>query len=529
MTTTPYISICLFCFAFLSLWGQQQPPCATTFNDQFDLRERMFDQRRHSEILLASVEHFRSVNQTIYVPIYFHLVGEDDSTGYISLNQLLENLCYTNSLYSNLAADLDEDGQLDSLTVVFYIDGINKINNSLLYQHTDPAVVSYLMSLYKLPAVVNVFIGNTIGSSGQGTTLGYYNSQLDVINCIKSTISGTSATLAHELGHYFTLAHPHFGWDGLEYVSDPTVIATNCAPSTTANGVLCEKVARSGGGENCQLAADGFCDTNPDYNFGIFSFCTNNIPASDPNCIPLGAPNTDNIMSYFNDACTNAFTAEQTRAIYLDLLARGYIFNQPSSNIPITETPVLNHPIGGQKTFYPEAVHLRWTSVIGATSYLLRIREFFVNGTVPGSIVEERIVHSNQAWFSTTANRYFGWTVKPLSQTGLCNNYTSNEEIFETADWILGQNSKENIKFEARIFPNPAKKFFTLQIESSISQNIRLTIYNQIGQKVHSFQDYEVVAGEQFQHFDVSTLAKGSYYLNIITSNKSYSYQFFKR
>ena len=521
-------------FIFLlhsSLFAQTKPvtqraSCATNFMEETVLRDRMFENRRNAAELLQRSSHKRIGNQyTIYVPIQFHLLGTENGTGYISKEKVLDALCYTNELYYKRPADILGDGSADdTLTVIFYLNTpFHYINNNILFNHSDPSIVSYLMSLNKVQGALNVFVGLTIPSSGgQGTTLAYYSGLTDCIYAIKSTINGSSATLAHEIGHYFSLAHPHYGWDGLDYSIDPTVIASGCAPAMTTNAVICEKVARSGPTENCQIAADGFCDTKPDYNFGIFSVCSNNIQASDPDCVPLPQPNTDNVMSYFDDACTNDFTPEQIRAVYLDLVSRGYIYNSPSGTIPITQSPVLVYPIDSQLSFYPSAIHLDWNGVYGATSYLVTAYEYLLGVQI--QVATQQIVNTTDAWFVGLPNRVYGWKVKPLGTTDICNDFESELEFFITDDWALAVQDVNSPIFQCQISPNPVKSgnsIHSLQTE----QSIQVSIFNPLGQSLMPPIPIESHIGQNQYQLALSNLTPGIYYICLASSENLSSHK----
>ncbi len=528
----PSLSLVLFCCILaLQVLGQGQTieqelsdseilRCGTSFADEAATRQRMFDNRANRVSLLEEAVLLKSQSsgnhQKVYVPLQFHLVADANGQGRIDIQSVLDAICYTNQLYNRLPIDLNKNGIADdTLSIVFYLNGpINYIDNNILYNHSDASLVNYLMSIHRVTGAANVFIGLTIPSGGQGTTLGYYSRFLDCMYLIRGTVNSSSATLAHELGHYFTLAHPHFGWDGLDYTADPVVMATGCAPTVTLNGEICEKVARSGGSENCQIAADGFCDTKPDYNFGIFSFCTNNIPAKDPDCVDLIQPNVNNIMSYFNDACTNNFTPQQAEAMYLDIVSRGYIYNQALSNIPITEAPLLFSPIGGQTAFYPAAVTLNWAGVTGASSYLVTVQEYVLG--IPTQTVLSYIVYGTQITFAAQASRNYGWKVKPLSTGNLCHNFESVTEFFVTGNWGLSVADTEELSSFSRLYPNPiqAGQNIRIEIDADDYQKVGLSIYNSLGQLLMPERFFEF-SGQGFLELPSSTLSAGLYLLKV--------------
>lgn len=261
--------------------------CGVDAAEGHAIKQRMFSNRRNAAELMRLFENGRNGNNHVYVPIQFHIVKRDDGTGGETQKDILDNLC-----------KLNED--FDSIGVQFYLGGpIRSINQSLLYEHEiGGAMGNYFMSLYREPSMVNIFVGNRIsGGSNGGTLLGYYSSRLDAIFAIRGSVNRTNSTLTHEIGHFLSLAHTFYGWEGLAY-SDAAdgqtgtlgIIenANGRTPTILPAGALVETVPRSGGGENCQLAADGFCDTYPNYLFGFYGNryndgCDYTATAMDPN------------------------------------------------------------------------------------------------------------------------------------------------------------------------------------------------------------------------------------------------------
>jgi len=239
--------------------------CGVGLNEGQAIKDRMLDNRRRKAELLQQFESSRGNDSTVWVPVQFHIVNKSDGTGGESVNDILANLCRLNADYKHI-------------NVEFYLAGpIRVINQDLLYTNTiGDEMGTFFMTLYRRPGMVNIYIGNqVIGGIAGGTVAGYYTSGIDVIYAIKGSVHGNGTTLTHELGHFFSLPHTFFGWENSQYgpVVDNT---TGRTPTVTPNGWPVENIIRSGGTENCQIAADAFCDTDANYYFGFFGNTYNN-------------------------------------------------------------------------------------------------------------------------------------------------------------------------------------------------------------------------------------------------------------
>lgn len=239
--------------------------CGVDLAEGQAIKNRMLDNRRNRVELLEKFERGRGNDSTTYVPIQFHIVNRSDGTGGESNQDILDNLCRLNLDYAGI-------------NVEFYLAGPTRvINQDLLYTNSfDNGMANYFMGLYRVSGVVNIFVGNQISNSQSGgTTLGYYTSGLDIIYAIQASVRGSGTTLTHELGHFFGLPHTFFGWENSQYGA---VMAntTGRTPTITLAGSPVEYIARSGGLENCQIAADAFCDTDANYLFGFFGGTYNN-------------------------------------------------------------------------------------------------------------------------------------------------------------------------------------------------------------------------------------------------------------
>ncbi len=233
--------------------------CGVDFHEDEAIKTRMLNNRRNRVQLLSEFENSRSGANVVYVPVQFHIVNKSDGTGGETVQDVLDNLCRINNDYAPIGVE-------------FYLSGpIRVINQDLLYNNDQSsAMATYFMGLYRQTGVVNVFVGNRIsnGSLGAGTVLGYYTSGIDVIYAIRSSVNANATTLTHEMGHFLGLPHTFSGWEGSDY-RGVMANTTGRTPTATLAGVPIENIPRTGGLDNCQLAADAFCDTDANYLFGF--------------------------------------------------------------------------------------------------------------------------------------------------------------------------------------------------------------------------------------------------------------------
>lgn len=325
----------------------QHNSCGILHEDGVKIKQRMLENRRQHTNLMALYDQGRSGNNIVYIPIQFHIVNKTDGTGGESVQDVLDNLCKLNVDFA-------------FINVEFYMAGpINFINKDLLYTNDDNnGMASFFMAPLSSSDAVNIFIGNEIIGTSGGTTLGYYDPNLDAIYAIKDAVNGFSFTLTHEIGHFFSLPHTFSGWERQDY-NTVTINADGRTPSVLTNGSIVEHVARSGGEENCQIAGDGFCDTDPSYLFGYYgsrynvgsSLCEHASAAIDPTGRlfrpDLIRPATRFGMSENNPAFTELLTTNAFTGIYF-----------PSKTLLVVETSFT--PTGGSPT-------TMWSDTIGGT------------------------------------------------------------------------------------------------------------------------------------------------------------------
>ncbi len=212
------------------------------------------------------------------VPVDVHIIGFSDSTGAIDSATIMTELERVNQHYAPAG---------------MYFVKCNPINfiYSDTYAYFEQQVDEVICDIVDFPNVLNLYFvpqlirdndGQTIQLCGYTYYLGNKNRVI-----ISNQCAANGSSLAHEIGHYFSLLHTH----------------------DTTNGV--ELVARV----NCNVLGDEFCDTPADPTLSevnVNTSCQYIGAAQDP----LGeayVPDVRNIMSYSRKSCRDKFSIEQAQ------------------------------------------------------------------------------------------------------------------------------------------------------------------------------------------------------------------------
>jgi len=513
---TLFIMALIYCAS--PVVGQQhnhnisQAPCGTGINDQELIKDRLMENRRNKSDLFTEYETFKqtrtSGDSIFWVPVVFHMASRADGSGQHKDDWVLEQMCFFNENFADQ-------------NMKFYLLDINRFASDQIYVNSNNA--DYVRSIHRVGAAMNIYVGGpTQPSSGYGA---YYAPNFDWIFTWNDIYDWG---LSHEVGHFLTLPHTFNGWEGTDYVTASSGLGY--APEMGTNGKPIETVNRGDSLENCQYAADGFCDTPPDYSSGGGG-CTGTISWNDPNNnqFNLDPSIRYNYMSYF--FCTpKVFSNDQKEAIMLDNISRGYHYNPVPYPVDMTEgdAPTLVWPSNNSLAPYTNnAVHFQWDAVDSAGLYMISVNRTF-NGTVVSNTYK-KVVYSNEAWLVLEPNQEFNWSVEAFTRSDLCSNpiNISSENTFSTADWTVNTEITQLPIESSRIFPNPtaAANEVLLEINVSSSTNAQLSIYNSLGQQILSAQPLTLQIGKNLEQINIEALSPGIYIVHIETTTERISHK----
>ncbi len=393
---------------------------------------------------------WRKANDTLlFVPLTVHLAGSDEGFGYFPLAGLLNALCQLNTDFAQA-------------NIQFFLDGpIRFLPNTSWDSHSTILQGAAMMFANNVPNTLNCYIvTEAAGNCG-------YNLPYAGIALAKSCSGAGSHTWAHEAGHALGLPHPFLGWEGgVRHDNTVPPDFSNPAPEFVTYDYTLFKdtllldtliidtawVERVDG-SNCHFAADGFCDTSPDYLAARWN-CNANRQSQQTQLDPDGAAFRSDgtlIMGYANDACQTRFTDEQTAAMRAFLFDRRpqWVSAQPPQP-PLPSTPAtLASPVQGQPSPHNATV-LRWTAVPNATQYVLHLSRLVNFGVRDEFLV---VNDTMLALGELLPNRTYYWRVRAFNDYHFCSAWSQATQ-FNT---FLATAAKEPERRSAPVvFPNPA-------------------------------------------------------------------------
>lgn len=447
----------LFLTIMIGLTAQHEahlhhPQCGVI--DQSTLVKRMRANRAaHKTNLLEKSMDVR------HIPVKLHLVANYEGQGRIDFSNVLEEMCFSNEIFQSFDMNL------------FMADGVNLVDDDSLYfyegMYSDTAsyrndLVLDLKEAFG-PNHVNIFISNEAGAPN---VAGFNNPFLDFIFVQKDQMGNGESTFSHELGHFFSIQHPHLGWEGEPYDDDihgDTVRIVTIG----ADSILVEHMNK----ENCEVAGDNICDTPPDYNFGITwaSDCrpfTRRVWDANGDLI---VTSERNIMSYFFGCDDIFFSPGQVEAMELDLASAERDFLQ-TDYIPVTdkieEEVVLISPEFRQEMDFYNSVPVEWSEVENATEYYIKVRgggkelTYFSKDTV--ILIEDLAPRAT-----------YNITIHPFNESGGCASSVSS--LFRTSDAVTSLDDFSLIQ-NLSIYPNPMGQNQNLVVDCRVATSADVQI-----------------------------------------------------
>ncbi|MBK8490260.1 MAG: T9SS type A sorting domain-containing protein [Saprospirales bacterium] len=477
----------------LILFGQNRPVCGFESDQAFE------NNIKYLKTQIAEGVLSTRGNTVTYVPVKFHIISKTDGTKGVSEQVVLDALCHLNEEYA------DQDIQ-------FYIyGGFKYIKNDVAYNNPGDAELTLQGS--KDNKAMNIFMGLNANPPGGGipggTTLGYFSGSpsQDWIIIRNGEVNGSSSTIPHEVGHYFSLDHPFNGWDctawtEAEYGNPIDFLNAPCNPDVKVEFA---------NGSNCNTAGDFLCDTPADYNLGYFDDddCIYTGNCKDPNGDLLD-PMENNYMSYFNGCAQYIFTPQQKDLIAARLIQRGGLATITTPQPAVEGTTTLVQPADGSVTPAYNNVAFEWSAVPGANQYMLEIDLSTGFNLVP---IRQIVWGNYKVIQGLQSNKKYYWRVRPFNNFDACAP-TSERWDFTTGTAISTTEPPYVTNWMVR--PNPVTAGQSLQLEMNTNESFEasVTLRTLSGQTLQTIQTSFAV-GNSTLHIPTTGLVNGLYFLTV--------------
>ena len=415
----------------------------------------------------AAYPYTHSSRDIHYIPVKFHIVGKSDGSGYYRLANLWDVFCQLNQKYTEVG-------------FYFYLYGdIDYINNDDYYV-IDFSSGDAMMQEYNVDGVANVYLVNDAAGY-----CGYYTWGSDAVAITTTCNLSGSTTLAHELGHYFSLPHPFDNVTGnVEFVNET----------------------------NCSTAGDLFCDTKADFLNFRWS-CPYTGSQTDPNG-DVYHPDETLFMSYAADECETRFSDQQMDAMVNKLLTgRQDLLNHPTPvTTAITDSQFLSNPDYEQQNIPNDWVELKWKPVANAEFYHLEVT-FAPNFSGPPTDIDQ-IVYGTAYTTALLPDKKYKWRVRPLSHGYTCSNWSLTGIFYTVMGTGIPAMNASSDRFQ--VFPTLLGVGSPLNILSSAEQNVSATVrlISMEGQEVYNGH---LTTGEDHLLIPTKNLSPGMYLVDFIS------------
>lgn len=317
---------------------------------------------------------------TLYIPVFYHLIGKSDKSGVKRLSEVLASHCELNQNF------------LPS-KIQFYIVGIDSIFDDSYYQFPDFSTGDDVMNSFNVDNVCNIYVNkNPAGVCGYAF---FPNSGPNGGGIfINESCYGTgTTTLTHEMGHYCGLPHTFESWGGVEFVN----------------------------GTNCANAGDYFCDTPADF-LDYRWTCPYNGNQTDPNG-DLYRTVLDGAfyMSYANDGCHKKFSPDQQGYMYGTIQSqRANLVNNSFTGFVPLDTVKVIAPTANDSNIAADYAFFKWHKVDGAQFYILEIPGISIQPLVDIAVSDTFVAVRNLA-----VNKTYRYRIMPVAYNNNCNRFNS--------------------------------------------------------------------------------------------------------
>lgn len=386
------------------------------------------------------------------VPVRIYIIRNTDGTGGLDTASILKELDTVNYFYQNAGIRF------------FMCDSFHYIDDDQYVPFYSSQESKLAVKYYK-PGVLNIYFAPGLYNAPSLSICGYSKFPPSEDRIFINDLCATNgSTLAHEIGHYFSLFHTHHPLFGLEYVD----------------------------GSNCLVAGDLICDTPADPNLQgkVTSSCVYIGTDVDPNGDAY-KPQIGNIMSYSRKECRNIFTQEQYQAIAYSMENdRFYLDCCPK---PVAKFGYYYFPSDPLKYYFVDS------SILNANTVW-----YFGDG-------DSSTIKNSVKTFSHKGNYKITLVAK-----NECGIDTFSDSIIAGAALSINNNTAPS--FKLHIFPNPFYSQFQMNLTLPFGDLISITLLSLTGQEKDLITNQYFGPGSHELEFMPAKEEKGIYFLKVRTS-----------
>ena len=468
---------------------------------------------------------------TLYIPVTANLVGNDNGTGYYSVEKTMEALCKLNT-------DFEEYGFL------FYLENFNYINSSAFnVMHPDTFLFQDPMFQFikdhNTLNTMNIYIVQQAGGwsfvSWEDWADWDYtiypppiiHTQGHGIVLDKGYLNDLDHLFTHEVGHFLGLYHT-FNW-----VEDWNIFSVTGTPDTayydvydpgTDSTYTFHWLVSRVDGVNCDISGDLICDTPPDYLPGFQ--CNANQESNILQTDPVGATFRSDgtyYMSYANDACTNRFSAQQVDVMHgVAEGPRSYLlYNQTvPQELSLDDLAMIYPPDGETVAVESDSITLEW-DMPGADFYLLTYGRKANNIFLP--IKSNIFLTENEYQLKVNyPDKDHYWIVRGVSKYFPCEVW-ADTSYFVPQDFVSTREAKPSPFMS--LHPNPVSDRLYLHFSQPLPSNqpLEVSVFDMHGRVVmrSSISDGQMI--------EVGDLATGVYTLKVVAEEQVFVGRFVKQ
>lgn len=404
------------------------------------------------------------------VPVQIYILRKSDGNDGIDSSEVLNELSVTNDYYENAGIHFFRCGPVQFVDSNYFSPFYRSREDSLSKEYYKPGVLNlyFVEKLYYYP-------GRAVCGYSK-----FPPSKDRVFMMNKCSTNGS--TLAHEIGHYFSLFHTHQGYRG----PDP------------------ELVDRS----NCETAGDELCSTPADPNLQgkVNTNCEYSYNEKDLNGDPY-QPQVENVMSYARKTCRNLFTREQYAWI-------AYSLENDRFYMDCCAGPVADFKFA--PTWNPKMVQFYDSSLLKNNSTW-----YFGDGNIDSSNL------------STLSHSYDSMGIYQVSLIveNECGKDTQviKLKITESGPVIAGVKEAEKPESPARVYPNPFRDQLNVEVNLTRPGPVKIQGVDLAGKDRTFLELSGLSPGRHTLKFTPSSLKGKFIILRVIVNNRVEHYKVFRK